>query len=90
MRGFAALIALVLAGSATSVPAANRVCDATRTQVFMGALATADVGRALLLRSGAATTRWLQPATIATTDYRPDRLTVHLDARNFIVSLACG
>lgn len=65
-------------------------CDATRVQNFIGALGTADLGTALLKRSGARTIRWLAPNTMATMDYRSDRLNVLVNERNFVTGVHCG
>lgn len=65
-------------------------CDASRVQNFVGALGTADLGQVILPRSRARTLRWLAPGTMATMDYRRDRLNVRVDARNFVMGVDCG
>lgn len=85
------LLPLALLTACETVPVAGiGRCDATRVQNFVGALATADVGAILLKRSGARTLRWLAPGSMATMDYRQDRLNLRVDARNFVTGVDCG
>lgn len=80
----------LLAGCETIPEAGAGKCNVARAQNFIGALGTADLGTALLKRSGARTIRWLAPGTAATMDYRQDRLNVRVDGRNFVTGLDCG
>ncbi len=85
------LLPLALLTACETVPMAGAgKCDATRVRNFVGALGTSDMGDALLKRSGARTLRWLAPGSMATMDYRQDRLNVRVDGRNFITGLDCG
>lgn len=85
------LLPLALLAACETIPVAGAGrCDATRVQKFVGALGTTDVGSALLKRSGARTLRWLAPGSLATMDYRQDRLNVRVDGRNFVTGLDCG
>jgi hypothetical protein len=85
------LLPLPLLAACETIPDASAgTCDATRVQNFVGALGTADLGTALLKRSGARTLRWLAPSTMATMDYRQDRLNVRVDGRNFVTGVDCG
>lgn len=91
MRPVIALLALLGLGACETVPDAGAGrCDTRNILRFVGALGTKDVSRVLLRRSGAKTIRWLAPGTMATMDYRQDRLNVRVDARNFITGLDCG
>ena len=91
MKKTTLLFPLALLTACETIPEAGAgKCDATRVQNFVGALGTADLGTAVLKRSGARTIRWLAPGTMATMDYRQDRLNVRVDARNFVTGVDCG
>lgn len=92
MKMSTCIVALLCASPADArVPIHGKgKCDAARVQMFVGALATADVGTTLLRRSRAKVIRWLPPGTMAAMNYRTDRLDLRLDGRNYIVSVACG
>ncbi len=80
----------MLAACETIPHAGAGKCNTARVQNFVGILGTADVGPVLLKRSGARTIRWLAPGTMATMDYRLDRLNVRINGRNFVTGLDCG
>ncbi len=82
--------ALMLVGCATVPAESAGQCDVAKVRVFVGALGTADLGRAALHRSGARTIRWITPGTAVTMDYRRDRLNIRLDLRNFVTGIDCG
>ncbi len=87
----ALFLPVVLLSACETIPDARvGTCDAGPVANFVGALATQDVGDALLKRSGARTLRWLAPGSMATMDYRQDRLNVRLDARHFVTGVDCG
>ena len=65
------------------------VCRATGLEQFRGQSATQDVAINLIRASGAKDIRWVPPGTAVTMDHRSDRLTVHTDAQNRIVSASC-
>ena len=91
MKKTTLLLPLTLLTACETIPdASTGKCDATRVQNFVGALGTADLGTALLKRSGTRTIRWLAPNTAATMDYRQDRLNVRVDGRNFVTGVDCG
>ncbi len=91
MKHILPLLALAALSACETMPAAGAGrCDAAGVQRFVGSLGTKDVGRILQKRSGAKTLRWLAPGTMATMDFRQDRLNVRVDARNFITGLDCG
>ena len=90
MKQWPWLAALLLAECANvPVHGAGR-CDAAPVSLFVGTLATSEVGNAAIRRSRARLLRWLQPGTMASMDFRQDRLNVRLDARNYITSVDCG
>ena len=84
------IVAGVLTGCKTADFRTRRTCDATRVQMFVGALGTGDVGGLATERSYAKSLRWLRPGMAVTMDYRADRLNIEVDDRNFIRSLRCG
>lgn len=97
------LVGLLLAGCAgsTTTPApapappppsmaAGHACDAASLQGRVGQRFTATLGETLQAESGAATLRVLHPGTVATLDYRQDRLNVRLDERDIITAIDCG
>lgn len=65
-------------------------CDAASLQARVGQRFTATLGETLQAESGAATLRVLHPGTVATLDYRQDRLNVRLDERDTITAIDCG
>ena len=65
-------------------------CRSGPYEVFIGQVATSEVGARLLRESGARTIRWVQPGMQVTMDYRTDRLTVRLASNNRIVTASCG
>ena len=86
----AALIAVALVTAAEAPVHGTGKCDASRVRMFVGALATTDIGTAALKRSRARVIRWLPPETMVTMDFRQDRLTLRLDRANYITGIACG
>ena len=91
MKKITLLLPLTLLTACETIPTTGKgTCDATRVQNFVGAIGTADLGTALLNRSRARTLRWLAPGTMATMDYRQDRLNVRVDGRNFVTGVDCG
>ena len=95
----ALLLAGCAGGSTTSDPApappppevsAGNDCDATSLKDRLGQRFTATLGETLQAESGAATLRVLHPGTVATLDYRQDRLNVRLDERDIITAIDCG
>ncbi len=88
---FGVLMAVaLLAGCETTAVAGTGHCDANKVQNFVGALGTADVGKAIFKRSRAKALRWIAPGTMVAMDYRADRLNLRTDARNFITAVDCG
>lgn len=90
MRSALAPALLALGGCETMAASGSGKCDASRAKMFVGALATPQVGRKALQRTGARTLRWIASNAAVTMDYREDRLNIRTDARNFIVRIDCG
>ena len=91
--------ALLLSACATTAappeePAAQLIgageCKGEGLARFTGRQATQELAAEMLKVSGARTLRWGQPGMAMTMDYRTDRLTVHLDARNVVERANCG
>lgn len=57
---------------------------------FVGREATTGLADELRRASGARTVRWVRPGMMVTMEYRYDRLTVRLDARNRVIAANCG
>ena len=89
MKAAPALAPLLLAGCAT-LPNGPVVCEDETLKDFVGFVATADVGRRMLIASDAASLRWVPPGSAVTMDFRADRLTVGYDADMKITSARCG
>ena len=68
----------------------GRKCDPTNIQQFVGQTRSADLERRMLQVSGAATVRWAPFGTAVTMEYRFDRLTVFLDAKNRVDRIGCS
>ena len=68
----------------------RKVCKDDGLASFAGQSATADLGSRLLSASGAKTLRWVPKGGVVTMDFRPDRLTVQLDADNKVETARCG
>lgn len=66
------------------------ICSAEGFGDLVGREATGALGTEAVRRSGSRTLRWIRPGDAVTMDYRPDRLNVHLDARNRVERFACG
>jgi hypothetical protein len=95
MRRTALVAILLLSACAARSPmplrhsADSGVCRATGLDQFRGQAASQDVAIQLIRASGAKDLRWVPPGTMVTMDHRSDRLTVHPDAQNRILSAAC-
>lgn len=65
-------------------------CDQAAGQGFVGRMATAEAGQALLAATRSRILRWVPPRTAVTMDYRFDRLTVSYDDGMTITRVSCG
>jgi Peptidase inhibitor I78 family len=65
-------------------------CAAESVQYAIGQKTSAELGSKMVAESGSATLRWLPPHSMATMDYRPDRLNVHYNDDMIITRVNCG
>ena len=70
-------------------PSGSR-CNDANIQQFVGRQATSALGAEMQRVSGAAILRWVAHGTMITMEYRPDRLTVYLDANNRVERISCS
>ena len=56
----------------------------------VGRSATPELAAELRRASGAKIVRWVRPGSMITMDYRDDRLTVRVSARNRVIAASCG
>lgn len=80
------------AGPGPAAPPASTdvACDADAAQSFIGQIASAETGTAMLRATGARMLRWVAPGMAVTMDYRHDRLTVTYDGDYKIMTISCG
>jgi hypothetical protein len=71
-------------------PEPSGQCSADDTREFVGQTATAQLGAAIRVRTGAQIFQWVPPRTAVTMDYSPDRVRVSYDDDMRIVRIACG
>jgi hypothetical protein len=91
------LLAIGLAGCVSAAadvspgPAdSSNTCNAAPAQSFVGQRADQTTGAAILKASGARTMRWSPPGSVATLDFREDRVNVQYDERLIIGRISCG
>ncbi|HEY0413647.1 MAG TPA: I78 family peptidase inhibitor [Allosphingosinicella sp.] len=65
-------------------------CDAAAAQGLVGQAAGEALGAEAMRLSRARVLRWVPIGAMVTMDYREDRLSIHLDADNKVVKIACG
>lgn len=90
-----ALLAFALAGCIDVGPILPErpppgTCAVEGLSRFVGRPGTPELGERARRRSGAARLRWIRPGDMVTMDFSPQRLNIHLDARNRVESFACG
>ena len=66
------------------------VCNAAKVQSMVGQVRTQAMADQAMRMAGARTLRWIVPDSAYTMDYRPDRLNIHLNARNVVTKINCG
>jgi hypothetical protein len=71
-------------------PAGGPVCRRFDSRPYVGREATPELAAELRRASGAKTVRWVRPGMLITMEYREDRLTAHVDARNRVIRANCG
>ena|SRR5688500_13511567 len=92
------LLATVLPASAVVTPSEIPVrgetpgfsCRNQGLTRFIGRRATPELATELRRASGAKIVRWVRPGSMITMDYRDDRLTVRVSARNRVIAANCG
>ena len=99
MRKAIPLLAMVLPACATAAPQAEIpvrgstpgfTCRGQGLERYVGREATAELTAELRRASGAKTVRWVPPGSMITMEYREDRLTARVDARNRVTAVNCG
>lgn len=65
-------------------------CNGVALARFAGQAANPASGAEMLRVSGARTMRWVQPGSMITMDFSPQRLTVYLARGNVIERATCG
>ncbi|QDD64337.1 hypothetical protein EJD96_09245 [Herbaspirillum seropedicae] len=76
--------------AADPADAAASQCDAGKVQRWIGEDLSGYVERQAAAESGAQETRVLKPGDVATMDFNPRRLNIHVDPGGVIIKLACG
>ena len=69
---------------------AGEPCDPSIFDDYIGQDATQAVAAEMMEKSGARLMRWIRPDMAVTMDYRPNRLNIHIDDNDKIVSANCG
>ena len=72
------------------LPPQVQACNADVVQDAVGQGATAERIEAIRVRSGSKVVRVLRPGQMMTMDFRGDRVDIHVDAQDVIVSVSCG
>lgn len=65
-------------------------CNVSELEGYAGKPGNQQIFSEILQRSGASIQRVLTPQTIATMDYRAERLDIHVDGSGRITQLSCG
>ena len=78
------------AAATTTPPMLADSCKADAAKQFVGQTATPEIIEQARVAAGAKTARLLAPDTMATMDYRGDRLNVRTNADKVIASVDCG
>ncbi|AQR73088.1 I78 family peptidase inhibitor [Sphingomonas sp. LM7] len=73
---------------ATDAPGVE--CNAAKLDTLVGKTRSAAVEAEALRLSGAKSVRWLAPDSVATMDFRVDRLNLYTDASGKITRAGCG
>ncbi|GAA5002422.1 hypothetical protein FNZ56_08985 [Pseudoluteimonas lycopersici] len=78
------------ANATTPFPPRAMRCQADPGQQYIGQVAGEEVVAQAKAATGADSVRVLKPGMAATMDFRDDRLNLHLDEHDVIVSVNCG
>ena len=99
MRNAILLLAMALAASAAAASQVNIpvrgetpgfTCRNQGLARFVGRRATPELAAQMRRASGAKTVRWVRPGSMITMEFRDDRLTVRVSARNRVIAANCG
>ena len=83
------LLALVT-GCATEPAPPPAACKTDKLDWAIGKQADTATVREVYIRSGTGLWRIVMPGQAVKEDYRPDRLSIHVDAKNTITGFSCG
>ena len=90
---FAPLLLMACAQPEVSKPddlSAGEPCDPAIFADYIGREATQELGAEMQQLAAAQIVRWINPDTMVTMDYRPNRLNIYLDAEGRIERASCG
>ena len=65
-------------------------CNADAAQYAVGQKSSASLADELLKKTGSQTLRWMPPRSMATMDFRTDRLNIAYDDAMVITQISCG
>lgn len=65
-------------------------CSAEAAQYAVGQKTSVELASQLLKKTGSNTLRWMPPRTVATMDFRNDRLNIVYDDAMIITQISCG
>ena len=69
---------------------ANADCVAEKARLAVGRPYTDATAKKARVAAGASTIRKIEPGRAYTMEFRPDRLTLRVDARGVVTSVSCG
>ena len=72
------------------LPPQLQACNADVVQDTVGKPATPERIEDIRVRSGSKVARVVRPGQAVTMDFRGDRVDIHVDAQDLIVSVSCG
>lgn len=90
MRWLPVLMALAACAPKAPVAGSDAPCGTAAMPAFVGKPYTAALGETMRTATGARTIRALSPDAMATTDFRPERLTIQLDEAGRVSGADCG
>lgn len=69
---------------------AGEPCDPAIFADYIGRQATQELAAEMMSLAGAELMRWINPDSVVTMDFRPNRLNIYLDAEGKIERANCG